>query len=150
MQAYQCNMNGIFIGMTNCQPSPLQPGMFLVPGGATTIAPPSFNSATQAAQFNFANQTWSIIPLPPAGLSYGSQELSLTVGTAMSPLAPSISGGAVASYSVSPALPAGLSLDPVAGTISGAPTTASTTLCVIQASNSSGSCSATLSIIVGS
>lgn len=150
MQAYQCDDNGIYIGMSNCQPSPLQPGVFLTPGKATLTAPPTYNPATEAAQLNFSTQTWSVVPLPPVSLAYGSGAFSFTHGISITPVAPSVSGGAVSSYSVSPSLPAGLSIDPVTGILSGNPSGASSVAAyVVQASNSSGFCTAAISIVVG-
>jgi putative Ig domain-containing protein len=84
---------------------------------------------------------------PPSALSY-SQPPAYTVGTAISPLTPTVSG-TVSSYSVSPALPAGLSLSTTSGTISGTPTavTAQATY-TVTASNAYGSTTATLAITV--
>jgi len=89
-------------------------------------------------------------PLPPAapsGLSYPAT-LSLPVSSIMTPVRPTVMGP-VTSYSVTPALPPGLSLTPTTGEISGTPTqlTASATY-KITASNSSGSTSFTLSLTV--
>ena len=61
------------------------------------------------------------------------------VGSPYGPYSPSVSG-TVTGYSVSPALPAGLTLDPTSGVISGTPLAASpTTTYVITASNTGGS-----------
>ena len=58
-------------------------------------------------------------------------------------------GGAVVSYSVSPSLPAGLSLDTSTGSISGTPTavTSSATY-TITATNTGGTDTATMTIVV--
>jgi hypothetical protein len=61
-------------------------------------------------------------PAAPTALSYTSPQ-SYTVGTAITPLTATVTG-TVASYGVSPALPAGLALDTASGTISGTPTAA--------------------------
>jgi hypothetical protein len=58
----------------------------------------------------------------PSALSYMSP-VSATVGTPITPLTPTVTGS-VTSYSVSPALPTGLSLDSMSGVIAGTPTTA--------------------------
>ncbi|MGO9038591.1 MAG: putative Ig domain-containing protein [Steroidobacteraceae bacterium] len=74
----------------------------------------------------------------PNSLSYPSPT-TVTLGTAISPLSPSVTG-AVTSYSVTPALPVGLSLDAMTGIISGTPTAvAAQATYTITATNSYGS-----------
>ncbi|MFZ1014855.1 MAG: putative Ig domain-containing protein [Terracidiphilus sp.] len=58
----------------------------------------------------------------PTGLTYGAGTAVYTNGVAVNPDTPTSSGGAVAAYSVSPALPAGLTLNSGSGVISGTPT----------------------------
>lgn len=83
----------------------------------------------------------------PSNLSY-STPLTATVGTAISQLTPSVSGN-VASYSVNPALPAGLTIDTTTGVINGTPTAAaSQATYTIIASNSGGETSFAISITV--
>jgi hypothetical protein len=62
---------------------------------------------------------------PPGGLTYSVNPAFYSVGFAITPNTPSSIGGAVASYSVSPSLPAGFSLDTTTGVISGTPSTVS-------------------------
>lgn len=57
---------------------------------------------------------------PPTGLAYQTNALWLPVGAAMGSLSPQVSG-VVTNYSVSPALPAGLSLNATSGVITGTP-----------------------------
>ena len=77
-------------------------------------------------------------PAPPSALSYPSP-VQATVGNAITPLSPTVTGS-VTSFSVSPALPTGLSLNITSGVISGTPTVSSPeTTYVITASNVSGS-----------
>jgi 6-phosphogluconolactonase (cycloisomerase 2 family) len=59
-------------------------------------------------------------PAPPTGLSYSINDATLLVGILGSPLFPSLQGIAT-SYSVTPALPTGLALDPLNGLIGGVP-----------------------------
>ncbi len=88
-------------------------------------------------------------PLPPSGLTYSMNPARYSVGVPISPNRPSTGGGAVASYSVSPALPAGLSLDASSGVISGTPSTvAPTAVHTVIASNAAGSATVGLSISV--
>jgi len=83
----------------------------------------------------------------PSGLGYSSPQ-SYTVGQAITALTPTVTG-TVTSYAVTPALPAGLSLNTTTGTISGTPTTATATAdYTVSASNSSGSTTTTVSITV--
>ena len=86
---------------------------------------------------------------PPTALTYTTATAVYTVGAAITANSPSSSGGAVTSYGVSPALPAGLSLSATSGVISGTPTAiAALSTYTLTASNSAGSTTATLSITV--
>lgn len=85
----------------------------------------------------------------PAGLTYSVNPAVYTRGTPITSQVPTSTGGAVVSYSVSPALPAGLSLDTVSGVISGTPTAiASVASFIVTATNSVGSTTTSLSITV--
>jgi DNA-binding beta-propeller fold protein YncE len=86
---------------------------------------------------------------PPSALSYTTSTAVYIKGTAITPNSPTSSGGAVTSYSVSPALPAGLSLNTSTGVITGTPTAVTSTASyTVTASNSAGSTTASLSITV--
>lgn len=61
--AYQCDDNGIYIGEVLCQESPLEPGVWLCPGGATFQEPPTVAAGKRAA-FDFANTTWIEVDAP--------------------------------------------------------------------------------------
>ncbi|MBX5461864.1 MAG: putative Ig domain-containing protein [Steroidobacteraceae bacterium] len=77
-------------------------------------------------------------PAAPSGLAYTSP-VHATVGVAIDSLSPTVTGS-VSSYSVSPALPAGLTLDTTTGVISGTPTAkAAEATYTITATNSEGS-----------
>ncbi|MBR8317305.1 putative Ig domain-containing protein [Burkholderia dolosa] len=85
----------------------------------------------------------------PAGLSYSDPAVVYAVGSAIPPNVPSSSGGAITQYSVSPALPAGLALDPVTGIISGTPTAiAHATIYTVTGRNAAGSAAARVQIEV--
>ena len=88
-------------------------------------------------------------PAPPSGLSYSANPAVYTRNVAIAPNTPSSSGSAVTSYSVSPALPAGLALDGASGVISGTPTavTAQATY-TVTATNALGSTTVVLAIRV--
>jgi hypothetical protein len=88
-----------------------------------------------------------VIPAP-SGLNYAQGTISAVVAQAITPDAPTVTG-TVSAYSVSPALPAGLSLDPTTGIISGTPTTAAASAQnTITASNATGSTTAKVTISV--
>ncbi|MBL0014705.1 MAG: putative Ig domain-containing protein [Flavobacterium sp.] len=77
----------------------------------------------------------------PTSLTYASPNI-FTKGVGIATLTPTSSGGAVVSYSVSPSLPAGLSLDVTTGAISGIPTAiTSVATYTVTAINSGGSTS---------
>jgi sugar lactone lactonase YvrE len=97
--------------------------------------------------------TVTINPVPAPSISYATPHL-YTVGTAITNLTPTNTGGVVPGsgsyiYSVSPALPAGLSINPTTGVISGTPTQVSAaTNYTITATNEGGSGSAVVNIRV--
>src|SRR5262245_28817887 len=83
----------------------------------------------------------------PSALSYPSPQ-TYTVGVPIAPLNPTVTG-TVTSYSVSPALPAGLTLNTSTGQITGAPAaTSAAANFVITAANSGGSTTFSLAITV--
>jgi gliding motility-associated-like protein len=90
-------------------------------------------------------------PTPaPTALTYTGSSFTYTKGTAITAIAaPTNTGGAVVSYAVSPALPAGLALNTATGSITGTPTViASAATYTITATNTGGSTTATISITV--
>ncbi|HLA55142.1 MAG TPA: CotH kinase family protein, partial [Flavobacterium sp.] len=83
----------------------------------------------------------------PSALSYPSPNI-YTIGTAITNLNPTVTG-TVNSYSVSPTLPAGLSLNTTTGVISGIPTVvASSAAYTVMATNSGGNTSFGITITV--
>ena len=85
----------------------------------------------------------------PANLAYPVTTAVYTAGTAIAANTPTHTGGDVDTYTVSPALPAGLSLAAKTGTISGTPTTVTAaTSYTVTATNAAGSTTASLSITV--
>lgn len=84
---------------------------------------------------------------PPSNLQYSSPP-AYVVNQAITALTPTVTGQ-VTSYTVSPALPVGLSISASTGVISGTPTTATPQASyVVTAANSGGSTTATVSITV--
>ncbi|MBC7605712.1 MAG: putative Ig domain-containing protein, partial [Burkholderiales bacterium] len=90
----------------------------------------------------------SVNDVAPASLSYNSPNV-FSRNTAISNLNPTVSGGVVLSYSVSPSLPSGLLFNTISGVISGTPTVISATATyTVKAVNSGGSISFDLIITV--
>ncbi|MEZ6024994.1 MAG: Ig domain-containing protein [Planctomycetota bacterium] len=123
--------------------------------GAITGLPTLVTSATTYTivatnDAGSANTTMSLAtPLgAPTSLTYPTSTWvgSVLLGT-ISTLTPTVTGGQVQSWSVSPALPAGLSLNPTTGVLSGVPLSLlSTSTYTITASNSAGSTNTTIQI----
>jgi Regulator of chromosome condensation (RCC1) repeat/Putative Ig domain len=89
----------------------------------------------------------AVLDLAPSGLSYAQNPAMWLTGQPIVPNVPTSDGGRVASYRVTPALPAGLTLDPVSGVISGSPTQVSAQApYLVTAENSGGETTATLSV----
>jgi hypothetical protein len=63
-------------------------------------------------------------PVPASGLQYPTNWAWLEVGAALGPWQPTASGGTASQFAVTPALPAGLLLDPATGLLSGTALTA--------------------------
>jgi hypothetical protein len=76
----------------------------------------------------------------PFALQYANSSVAYPVGQPIISNAPSVRGGPVDAYSIAPALPAGLAIDPKTGVISGTPTTTSVaTIYAVTATNAKGS-----------
>jgi hypothetical protein len=99
-----------------------------------------------AGSSSYALPITVLIPAP-SGLSYATPQV-YEEGIDITPLDPNVTG-AVASYAVSPSLPAGLILDTSTGRIFGTPTLAKPTATyVVTATNSTGSTSTNIVITV--
>ncbi|MES2240986.1 MAG: gliding motility-associated C-terminal domain-containing protein, partial [Bacteroidota bacterium] len=105
-------------------------------------------TATNAVGSTTAIVSIKVNDVAPVGLIYEASNV-FKKDRIVTPLSPSVSGGAVVSYSISPSLLAGLSFDTTSGVISGTPTVVSHEReYVITATNTGGSSSFTLSIKV--
>ena len=106
-------------------------------------------TATNTGGSDSTTLTIVVNDVAPSSLSYSPNSFTLTKGTAMTTATPTTSGGAVTSWSVSPSLPAGLSLDSSTGAISGTPTSVTTSATyTVTASNTGGTATATVTIVV--
>src|SRR4051812_29419300 len=75
----------------------------------------------------------------PGGLSYAASPATFVKGVAITALHPHSTGGTVESYAVSPQLPAGLTIDPATGVVSGTPAALSPlTAYTVTAANAGG------------
>ncbi len=114
----------------------------------------NFLGSGLSAQITYAGGTGNDVVItvneaPPSGLTYSDNPATYTVGVTVTPNTPSSGGGAVVSYSVSPALPAGLILDTTTGVISGIPTAITPTATyTVTAMNGGGSTSVGVVITV--
>ena len=79
------------------------------------------NHASNTGGSDTATLTFVVNDVTPSSLNYNPNSFTLTKGTAMTSVTPTVSGGTVTSWSSSPSLPAGLSLDSSTGAISGTP-----------------------------
>ena len=122
-----------------------------ISGTPTVISSSTAYTVTASNSGGSDSTTITIVinDIPPSTLAYSGSPFTLTKDSAMTAASPTSGGGAVTSYSVSPTLPAGLSLDTSSGVISGTPTavTSSATY-TITATNTGGSTSTTVDIVV--
>ena len=115
----------------------------LSPLAAYTVTATNTGGATTAAISITVND------VTPTTLTYSTNPATYTKGTAIAANSPTSSGGPVVSYSVSPALPTGLSLSTTTGIVSGTPTgIATTTNYTVTATNTGGSATVALNITV--
>ena len=123
--------------------------------GAITGTPELMQSAAEyrVTARNDYGKTKTVVSItvndaPPAALSYATTACVYTVDLAIAPNTPTVTG-TVTSWTVSPALQSGLSLDEATGVISGTPDTEEAAAqYIITAANSYGSTSTAVSITV--
>ena len=63
MQVYQTNDEGVFVGYTEADESPLEPGVWLIPRGCIIEQPPTFGPPNRARWDKVGNK-WIIEPIP--------------------------------------------------------------------------------------
>ncbi|MEY4273786.1 MAG: hypothetical protein RL638_734, partial [Bacteroidota bacterium] len=105
-------------------------------------------TATNSGGSTTTTFTLTVNDIAPTALSYASP-IVLERGISVLPIGPSTSGGTITSYTISPALPSGLTLNASTGVISGTPSVVSPrTTYTITGSNVTGSLTSTMDIIV--
>ncbi len=106
-------------------------------------------TATNSGGSTTANASITVNDIPPSALSYSTNPATYYLNQAIAPNTPTYVGGPVIQYGISPQLPAGLSIDPVTGVITGTPTaTSAATSYTVTATNSGGATTTVLSIAV--
>lgn len=61
MIVYQTNSNGVYLGPTEADPSPLEPGVWLIPGGCVDFEPPTIPDGHVAV---WDGGAWDVVPEP--------------------------------------------------------------------------------------
>ncbi|WP_306599656.1 putative Ig domain-containing protein [Geothrix sp. 21YS21S-2] len=127
-------------------------GVGAVAGTSVSVVPPTGSTTyrlTATSAYGSTSATVTVSSGPPVNLAYGVNPAVFTRNAAITPDSPANGGGPITSYTVAPALPAGLALDPSTGVISGTPQSANVaTSYVVRGTNSYGSCQATLILTV--
>ena len=107
-------------------------------------------TATNPGGSTSATIAFAVVAVTPS-VSYGAAGYTLTVSKTVQGLTPTNTGGAALTWSISPALPAGLNFSSTTGAITGAPAAvAAPTVFTVTAQNSGGQGSATLTLGVQS
>jgi arylsulfate sulfotransferase len=123
----------------------------VIRGTPTEVAPMAsyLVRASSASGSTTTSLSITVNEAAPAGLAYATSPAVYTVGVAIPANRPTSSGGVPSSYQVTPALPAGLELDPATGIVTGTPEViAGTATFEVRASNEAGSTATSLSITV--
>ena len=98
---------------------------------------------------DWGNPTQTVTPIAAPAFTLSSSSESKVVNTAISGYSISSSGGAIASYSISPAAPAGLTFNTSTGLLTGTPTVVAVeTAYTITATNATGSAAKTFTLTV--
>ena len=114
---------------------------------APSAAAPSAAAPSAAVPSAAAPSAAAPIAAPVIALSSTSE--TTTAGVALTGYTIASTGGAVASYSISPSAPAGLTFDATTGLLSGTPTVvASSTIYTVTGTNVTGSAAATFTLTV--
>lgn len=66
MLVYQTNSQGVYVGPVLADESPLEPGVWLVPGGCVEVEPPQIPDGQMAI---WQAGAWAVVPLPDDGIT---------------------------------------------------------------------------------
>ena len=101
----------------------LNSGTGVISGTPTAVTPIASYTVTASGAAGSTTTSISVTvnDQPPSAFTYAAGTATYVVNTPITPNSPTNSGGTVVSYSVIPALPAGLSLSTTTGAISGTP-----------------------------
>src|SRR5262249_4522994 len=101
----------------------------VISGTPTAVTPQATYTvtATNSGGFTTVGVTITINDVAPSGLYYTTNPATYTKGVAIAPNNPMYSGGVVTSFSVAPALPAGLVINAMTGVITGTSSVISST-----------------------
>ena len=131
----------------------LNSGTGVISGTPTAVSPIASYTVTASGAAGSTTTSISVTvnDQPPSAFSYAAGTATYVINTPITPNNPTNSGGTVVSYSVTPALPAGLGLDAATGAISGTPSAvAARSKYTITAINTGGSATAAVFITVNS
>lgn len=64
---YQTNSSGLFVGLAEADPSPMEPGVWLIPGGCVETPPPTYDFGLWPA---WNGEAWVAVPVDMSGESY--------------------------------------------------------------------------------
>ncbi len=107
-----------------------------------------YGGMTGDAVINMTTTTTLNVLIPPSDLSYADSPISGIYKTDIESASPTITG-IVENYAINPSLPAGITIDPETGVISGTPTEVSgQTSYTVTASNAAGNTTATVQITI--
>jgi hypothetical protein len=123
----------------------------IITGTPTVLSPVATHTvtATNATGFTTVNISITVADPAPTNLTYTPNPALFIKGVAITALTPSSGGGPVVSYSATPPLPAGLTLDTGTGVITGTPTLAvAAANHTMRATNSGGNTTVSLNIAV--
>ncbi len=121
----------------------------IISGTPQQAQPATSYTVTASGKSGSASAAVTITVQSPRGISPTAQQVSGTVGTAITPTQAYVATGFASSPTYSASLPPGLSINPSSGVISGTPTAAQApTNYTVTATGQNGSAQATVSITV--